>query len=439
MKQSTYLLTVGLLLSIAPSAGYPADAQNNDSLPFAEMNSLQIPRVDVEGFGPLRVVLQRENDTSPLFQLIEAEQASPGLIPGATFDITTGLLEIPLAKVDSEFYQAEMQLLPGDQFQLASADAVNTAAGEPLVPFTFEQLRSGSIERILHCSGPLFNPEEHDGYVDTFVETAPFMVRLDLSLTPSNRFTPEEKLEILRTHLETYSIELPHLSLTFTSTLADGTVDGLDDDLAAGELDDLVIGIAEIVRDAKVPFFIRIGPEFNGFWNGYAPDTFAAAFRRVVDLFRENGADNAIFNWNYKAWQGDPTPYMEFYPGDDYVDWWSIDLFTSDFDVASVKIQADAFLADAAARGKPVIIPESAPATQDLEDPAVWEQWFVPYFELVRGDANIKAFCYSNRNFAKNDVTLTDWGNLRIDESAALAPLYQEELRRPVYQHRIDF
>jgi len=314
-------------------------------------------------------------------------------------------------------------------------DPAPPSGTELVSPFTLEELRAGSIDRILHCSGPLFDPEEHEGYLQTFTQTVPVMVRFDMSLTPTARFTPEEKLEQLRTLLETYAFELPHLSLTFTSRLPDGTVDGLDDDLAVGALDDLVIGIAGIVRDSGVPFFVRIGSEFNGFWNGYSPATFPAAFRRVVDLFRAEGADNAIFNWNYKAWQGDPTPYMAFYPGDEYVDWWSIDLFTSDFEVPAVKSQAEAFLADAAARGKPVIIPESAPNGMDLEDPESWERWFVPYFALVRGDPNVKGFCYSNRNFAKNDVRLTDWGNMRIDESGTLAPLYQEELRRPVYQH----
>jgi len=312
-------------------------------------------------------------------------------------------------------------------------------AGTDLVlPFTLEELRAGSIDRILHCSGPLFNPEEHEGYLETFAGTAPIMVRFDMSLTPTARFTPEEKLEQLRTILETYPFELPHLTLTFTRRLADGTAEGLDAELAAGEFDDLITDIAGIVRNTEVPSFVRIGSEFNGFWNGYSPESFPAAFRRVVDLFRAAGADNAIFNWNYKAWQGDPNPFLAFYPGDDYVDWWSIDLFTSDFEVPAVKSQAEAFLAEAAARGKPVIIPESAPNTMDLEDPQSWERWFVPYFELVRGDSNIKGFCYSNRNFEKNDVTLTDWGNMRIDQSQTLAPLYREELRRPVYQHRVS-
>ena len=306
-----------------------------------------------------------------------------------------------------------------------------------VVPWSLEDLREGDIDRIIHCSGPVFNPEEHDGYIETFTETPPFMYRVDLSLSPSDRTTSQEKLAGLRTILETWPLELPYLSLTFTSVLPDGTVQGLDAEVAGGEMDDLILDIAAIVRDTGLPIFLRIGQEFNGFWNGYSPDTYRLAFRRIVDLFRQVGADNAITDWNYKAWAGDPTPYIEFYPGDDYVDWWSIDLFSADFDVPAVKMQVDAFIADATARGMPLFIPESAPNFQDLEAPATWGQWYEPFFELVRDHPNIKGFCYSNRDFAKNDASLADWGNMRIDQSEALAPLYQEELRSPIYQHRI--
>jgi len=317
-------------------------------------------------------------------------------------------------------------------------DEVQPPGPVSTLPFTLDALRTGNIDKILHCSGPLWNPEEHDGYLAALpAETLPLMVRFGTSLTPTERFTSAEKLDMIRATLNRYPLEVPHLTITFTKKLLDGTPVGLDQETAAGDFDDLIIAIAEIARDTERPFFVRVAAEFNGFWNAYSPEYFPDAFRRIVDLFRSVGADNAIFNWNYKAWQGDPVPYMAYYPGDGYVDWWSIDLFTSDIEVPAVQAKVETFLADAAARGKPVIIPESAPSGQDMEDPATWDRWFAPYFELVRSDPNIKGFCYSNRDFAKNDVTLTEWGNLRIDQSGALLPKYIQELAKPEYQHQV--
>jgi hypothetical protein len=92
------------------------------------------------------------------------------------------------------------------------------------------------------------------------------------------------------------------------------------------------------------------------------------------------------------------------------------------------------FLADAEARGKPVIIAESGPATFDVDDPATWDLWFKPYFALINGNESIKAFCYSNVDFNKTTTGL-EWRDIQLQDSA-MAARYQQELRRPQYVHQ---
>ena len=49
-----------------------------------------------------------------------------------------------------------------------------------------------------------------------------------------------------------------------------------------------------VLRDDGRPFFVRIGPECNGHWNGYDPELFPRAFRHVADLLRREGVPSAI-------------------------------------------------------------------------------------------------------------------------------------------------
>lgn len=109
-------------------------------------------------------------------------------------------------------------------------------------------------------------------------------------------------------------------------------------EIANGEYDNYIAEIAKQIKNFTYPVFLRFGAEMNicqgpEYWAGaYSfgenPAAFVAAWRRVVDLFRAEGASNAVFVWN-PNWQdeGFPHHYTEYYPGDEYVDWVGIDMY----------------------------------------------------------------------------------------------------------------
>jgi len=78
----------------------------------------------VEGYGSLRIALKLEDETALTFSVVEAVDAAPDLSPGATFDLDTSVLEIPLLRAEAEFYDVEMVLIPGGLLQLAVAKLV---------------------------------------------------------------------------------------------------------------------------------------------------------------------------------------------------------------------------------------------------------------------------------------------------------------------------
>lgn len=79
------------------------------------------------------------------------------------------------------------------------------------------------------------------------------------------------------------------------------------------------------VRDLRQPIFVRFAHEMNGGWYPWGtqvnkPREYVMAWRHVVDLSREVGADNITWVWA-------PNVHMagdhlrRRYPGNDYVDW----------------------------------------------------------------------------------------------------------------------
>jgi mannan endo-1,4-beta-mannosidase len=102
--------------------------------------------------------------------------------------------------------------------------------------------------------------------------------------------------------------------------------------IASGFYDDYLRLYAENVVDFGHPVVIGFGQEMNATWYswGYGhvpPPTFVAAWRRVVTIFREEGADNVTWLWTIQANEPGTGPVGDWWPGDRYVTWIGIDNF----------------------------------------------------------------------------------------------------------------
>jgi len=100
--------------------------------------------------------------------------------------------------------------------------------------------------------------------------------------------------------------------------------------IAVGDYDDYLRSFADAVRDFGHPVVIGFGHEMNATWYtwGYGhvpPRTFVAAWRHVVTLFRQQGADNVTWLWTIQADIKGSGPIKEWWPGSQYVTWVGID------------------------------------------------------------------------------------------------------------------
>jgi len=115
----TLVLLLGLV-ALTP----PVHAASGASLPTYFYPVLQIPRIDVQGYGSVTLSLVLEDAASQRFAIASAVPASAGLAPGGTFTLQSGLLKIPTVRSGTAFYALTLQLLPGDKFQVVSATDV---------------------------------------------------------------------------------------------------------------------------------------------------------------------------------------------------------------------------------------------------------------------------------------------------------------------------
>lgn len=103
-------------------------------------------------------------------------------------------------------------------------------------------------------------------------------------------------------------------------------------DIINGNFDNYIRQWASEAAAWGKPFFLRFGHEMNGkTWypwqegfNGNTSGQFVQAYRKVVDIFRQQGANNAIFVWGVNVSFYGSTPLSGLYPGDDYVGWVSV-------------------------------------------------------------------------------------------------------------------
>ena len=205
---------------------------------------------------------------------------------------------------------------------------------------------------------------------------------------------------------------------------------GYTADVAAGVYDANIDAIAAMLDSLNRDIFVRVGYEANGFWNGYDASSYVPAFRRVVDRLRAASDRFTI------VWCTHPitslSDMLTYYPGDEYVDWWSIDLFQPNFIRSG---NTTAFLNAAAEREKPVLIGEATPTEVGVGNGRQsWDTWYEPFFNIIRDNPGVKGFSYINRDW-RYISSLSSWGNANIQTDAVVLDLYRQEMSNDIYAH----
>ncbi len=97
--------------------------------------------------------------------------------------------------------------------------------------------------------------------------------------------------------------------------------------LLSGDYDHYMRDICNVVEEMESPITIRWAQEMDDYsgqfiWAGWKPETYIEAFRRMVDICREE-APRVNVMWSPLGYEN----MAEFYPGDDYVDLVGLSVF----------------------------------------------------------------------------------------------------------------
>ncbi len=171
-------------------------------------------------------------------------------------------------------------------------------------------------------------------------------------------------------------------------------------DVAQGRLDEYIHAYARDIRDyGGAVFMSPICAEFNGgFWScgpavnrRLTVDDFIAAWRRTVDIFRAEGADNVAWVWNPMPPTTGGMDFPPFYPGDDYVDWAGLDMY-----VGAPLSAIEPAYRFAVARGKPFFLGEWGIRVISTLSMAQQRDWLEGMFDVFESHPKIKAIVYYN-------------------------------------------
>jgi beta-mannanase len=221
--------------------------------------------------------------------------------------------------------------------------------------------------------------------------------------------------------------QIPQIGLSMTKG-QNGT-GHYEQDVAAGLYDKQISMFIDGLQSLAFPAYIRIGYEFNGpGWNGYLPDTYKQAFVRITNMIRARGIEVATV-WDCSA-DGDSN-FMDYYPGDQYVDWWGINVFSASH---FTSLLSKNFIESAEQHHKPVLIGESTPRYVGvLNGQQSWDNWFGPYFTFIHTFPQLKAFGYINCDWSQ--TFLPDWGDARIEQNAIVSSNFANEMDSIQYLH----
>lgn len=139
-----------------------------------------------------------------------------------------------------------------------------------------------------------------------------------------------------------WNTDFDHIKPNFDAIYANNSIASLtweahglsNADIRDGKKDNYIRQMAKDIKAYNKRMIIRLFHEANGNWYAWAVgdskintnETYVAAFRHVVDIFRQEGAANVKWDFNVNASSvGQGASYLGHYPGDDYVDIISID------------------------------------------------------------------------------------------------------------------
>jgi Glycosyl hydrolase family 26 len=154
------------------------------------------------------------------------------------------------------------------------------------------------------------------------------------------------------------------------SNLPDDTVSIVG--IVAGEYDSYLESFADQVASFGHEVVIGFGHEPDGVWYPWSeryvsPSVWVAAWQHIVELFRQQGADNVTWLWTMNVLGNQTHPLSAWWPGASYVNWVGIDGYYQHPDASYAQVFGPTIVAVRQFTDAPILIAETAIGTIGTE------------------------------------------------------------------------
>ncbi len=253
---------------------------------------------------------------------------------------------------------------------------------------------------------------------------------------------PEQQADLVRKSGAT-----PYIRLMLRSALTEYTAEPLYsfDNIANGKFDTNLRHWARAARAFGTPVVVEYGTEVNGWWypwNGYwnggarGTDGFIAAYRHIITLMEEEGADNIIWVYHVAASSLPDESWntlSSYYPGDGYIDWVGVSVYgakspygtgTRSFGEQMDRVYPDIL---GFAPEKPVLICEMGTDMRNqAENPVTWIQ---EALVGLQSDSwpSVFGIVWWNDGWQNDNNPLHDT-SLRIEDNEEVLSVFKEEI-----------
>jgi hypothetical protein len=202
---------------------------------------------------------------------------------------------------------------------------------------------------------------------------------------------------------------------------------------------------AKDAKDAGIPIFLRFASEMNGNWtNWYGdPEAYIRAFRLVHDVLAKEAPNVAM------VWSPNDVPKFSmspYYPGDDYVDWVGVSLYTEPYEngygepmLATSPVERLDEVYKLYADRKPIMISETAVshyANFKQEDVSDWALMNLQrLLEIMpKKYPRLKAITYFNVNMKDTE----SGNNYLLRDNEKMMSAYRKIISDPYYLSKVE-
>jgi hypothetical protein len=220
----------------------------------------------------------------------------------------------------------------------------------------------------------------------------------------------------------------------------------------AGERDEQLRELGQKLASYDVPVLVRIGYEFDIDWAHYRPDEYRQAFVQIALALRAQAPRVELVWHSAAACEVSLRAREAFYPGDEYVDYVGVSLFSQSRCAFQPLIDLVGF---ARQHQKPFFIAESTPQGFDLGDGtysagggerapvsanASYERWFQPFFDFVHQNTDvIRGVSYINADWDTQRQWAAPYangyfGDSRVQASPEIRARWLAELLDPLWE-----